>query len=1267
MKVISGLPIVWVFDVVFELAAAFLGINVKTKIATALYDLLMTGNKEKREKLKVSQAALELARVEFNKENGTDLSLYEYNHMQNKTVFNKGWDKVKSFFSRTPSNSINPPAAGYGSSSSIRKSNSNTTGNGGNALGYGMYAQGDSRWANMPLGRLPNGRVATMATSGCGPTAMAAVANSLGASLGHGITPAQMGQFATQNGYISQGGANAGLFTLGAAQMGLSSTPLSSTRDLKSSLETGRPVILTGKSSDGNTANPFTSVGHIVMATGFNNGKTTILDPNSGKKRLYNVDKLGDSTEHAWSYSPMGYGVASDIAGGNGSSVGSKAFAQAITAANTEAAKKSRDKYNAKAGIAFTGSTTISSTPVNINVKGHWEQGLMNTSPIGALNKDGIDMENMNKAYQTFVNPSKGYQASGQDIVKYKSLDDKVYRTRNATYSYLRMILSTQFFNTVYHKNTFSTLRKEVPNGEKYIRKVLELALEYHNNKYNQKRVSLNEIQGLVAVLSAYVATWGFPRAAQLVYDGGRTFISSLANRVKAQNEQIALANKKGNALNDLKTKFENAANEKKSLQDELASQYSEGDANDIGNAIDSIAAAQSEYNGITQYSDFVALLANAKGFGKLKLLSQFVEAHVKSMMEGTDFFTAFNELQGIASPTTISDNLVGGNGTAYGNLSGVSKSLSDMINSPQNIHDEILGQTIRLAYNAESGNNYACVTPNDNGKFSVGAFQNRADNATTLLNNIRTQITDSNDRQILAKYANKTGGTLTAAEADELRTVLKKYPNQTKEVNDAYAMQWYHDWFFKKFGRWYDEGVIKDPRSMAYLGAIGTVGPAWVIGNKNSDRDFSDVWPGRASGVNKSEELNKIHSLIRSGGVAALSNDIYSNRLNNALATMQGYNMKHSVAVGEMSHALGYGEGDKTMSLTDFGSQFGKVAEVLATHFGDVTGLSVFNSLSNKASNASSAVSQLLGNIDSSDEAYAPASNYTSVTGSNRATNWFLQMPGSRVSSGFGPRTLNGKSQQHGGIDYAAPTGTPIYSPISGKVVLAKSTANENGYGNNIVILDKNGIGHRFGHMNKLIHKVGDIINVGDYVGPVGSTGYSTGPHLHYGVVQGPSYLESNAINPYNYSYPDGSFMVGNDSALGYGKIDNPYERERTRYHNSKHDYQGAGISTNDLRALGFGDGMKVDAGFDVSTTDGRLDRVISVLSDILTETKNTRAASSSDTKNMNVVNQNNTTINRTTNNQNTQTRTTMSKSPYMKRLTEVHNSLASRTAVRA
>lgn len=107
---------------------------------------------------------------------------------------------------------------------------------------------------------------------------------------------------------------------------------------------------------------------------------------------------------------------------------------------------------------------------------------------------------------------------------------------------------------------------------------------------------------------------------------------------------------------------------------------------------------------------------------------------------------------------------------------------------------------------------------------------------------------------------------------------------------------------------------------------------------------------------------------------------------------------------------------------------------------------------------------------------------------------------PGRPITSTFGNRSdpFLGKLAMHTGIDFRFETGEPVRATGSGKVTTAGSAG---GYGNMVEIDHGNGITTRYGHLSKISVAVGDKVAVGDMIGRAGSTGRSTGPHLHYEV----------------------------------------------------------------------------------------------------------------------------------------------------------------------
>ena len=113
------------------------------------------------------------------------------------------------------------------------------------------------------------------------------------------------------------------------------------------------------------------------------------------------------------------------------------------------------------------------------------------------------------------------------------------------------------------------------------------------------------------------------------------------------------------------------------------------------------------------------------------------------------------------------------------------------------------------------------------------------------------------------------------------------------------------------------------------------------------------------------------------------------------------------------------------------------------------------------------------------------------------------------RLTSRFGPRAdpFSGARSNHTGIDMACPTGTPITATASGTVAF---TGVNPVFGNYVIIKHANGYQSLYGHMSMIIAKKGQRVSQGTRIGLVGSTGYSTGPHLHFTV-----YKNGKLVNP--------------------------------------------------------------------------------------------------------------------------------------------------------
>ena len=134
--------------------------------------------------------------------------------------------------------------------------------------------------------------------------------------------------------------------------------------------------------------------------------------------------------------------------------------------------------------------------------------------------------------------------------------------------------------------------------------------------------------------------------------------------------------------------------------------------------------------------------------------------------------------------------------------------------------------------------------------------------------------------------------------------------------------------------------------------------------------------------------------------------------------------------------------------------------------------------------------------------------------------------LDGAKLSSNFGMRKhpISGFNKMHKGIDFAAPKGTPIYAGGNGVVEVAGVNG---GYGKYIRIRHNNEYKTAYAHLNsfkKGIRK-GVRVNQGEIIGYVGSTGKSTGPHLHYEII-----YQNKQINPLTLKLPSGKILKGDE-----------------------------------------------------------------------------------------------------------------------------------------
>jgi murein DD-endopeptidase MepM/ murein hydrolase activator NlpD len=152
-------------------------------------------------------------------------------------------------------------------------------------------------------------------------------------------------------------------------------------------------------------------------------------------------------------------------------------------------------------------------------------------------------------------------------------------------------------------------------------------------------------------------------------------------------------------------------------------------------------------------------------------------------------------------------------------------------------------------------------------------------------------------------------------------------------------------------------------------------------------------------------------------------------------------------------------------------------------------------------------------------------AAQWFEASGAGRETSAGFRMPvAGRITSGFGTRThpILRYQRMHAGLDFGAPYGAPIVAASAGQVVGAGW---DGGYGKTVRISHGSGLVTLYGHMSDLAVSPGQQVAAGQVIGYVGSTGLSTGPHLHYEL-----HVNGQRVDPASYRHVTRSLLAGAD-----------------------------------------------------------------------------------------------------------------------------------------
>ena len=1194
-----------------------------------------------------------------------------------------------------------------------------------------FYKQGNNKWANMPIGYFPSGQVATMQDAGCGPTAMAAVANQLamgyGPAVGYGpagVNPAQMAAYAASNGYISGGGANEGLFTEGAARLGMRANTIKDSRQLQANLAAGRPTILTGSSTS--SSDPYTSAGHIVVAKGLVGNKAKILDPITGKQKLYDLNSVSRSTKHAWSYSNMGYGKGNKyhhkpLGYGTGYQI----------TGNTESARTAR-QWVIDVATGKKKLTNVTQLPFNISgwydeilvdaetYKSDTAAGRMQYVNGGSTISDSafdLGLQSVNKVSASLNNIDIKYGKYKDDLLDYVHRQNKVENVASGVWTFAMTMNRNSLTKNLYWHNKY---RNEIDkldkikislrgrDGSMVEHTLLAFVANSQYFPFNGGTYGTEKIEPyMVGVPQDYSKPDKFLYSAWLnkyctaaiisMQDRGLKITAPLSDAEKF----LAICNglRVRHGLANMLVYFSKHTDPHTLISKvEDAEVKSESDANGAVDSALATAVADAAPSGISNAQQLKDILSNASFFTRMKYVGYIGQAQVNAMLNGTEFWDEFAKLTTSDTSSEESED-----GTTTSTVSS-SASLQKFKTNASNIREELLAKTMENIYYHESRGAYDAVNQNDNGLTSIGPYQARGNNAITLLNNLAAvDGLASEPKSIFKDLAGKIGQrVLTNDEVTKFKSAMNTSASKSKlqAATDSTGMQLVGNAYYKPYlSKYYDDKRIKDFRTLPMLADIGNAGIGFIVGLADKDsrwhgRTFIDRWKP----TTKEAEFNAAYQTLVDPNEFYYKNG-YAPRITTTYENLKGYTFKHSVPTGKTLQSyfenVGYGlgkdvygtaettkaenaavvgnTGSSNIGDTAWGKQMAKLTDTIVQIGADKYGLDLFSTNSDGSTGigaVSSSVSadggEALGNSSQ------PGEQLTSARGTDRAR--FLAVAKSQIGyyEKLNSKNLKSFTAYKGNKDYSKYGKEIGSSPNAWCAYFTSWAGKAAGIPTDIVYRDgscssmvkeylKRG---NFYYRNQITPEPGDIVfytykwqpvSDANLQGTTGSahvgivTGYDGGDRIQ--TVEGNTSMSTDSdyegvsakSRPFNekvlgFARPNwtGEYKEVNPSELlsvGYGKgpktikIDDAVRREQLRRSiDNQPDFQ---VDPREFEALGFGPGMKVDAGFDMTNTDSKLDQIFSVIAQWYTDSQK-KAAESSDTKsNIVAVNQNNINVN--------------------------------------
>lgn len=386
-------------------------------------------------------------------------------------------------------------------------------------------------------------------------------------------------------------------------------------------------------------------------------------------------------------------------------------------------------------------------------------------------------------------------------------------------------------------------------------------------------------------------------------------------------------------------------------------------------------------------------------------------------------------------------------------------------------------------------------VNPNDRGAPSIGMSQWHLDRAKNLLSMIPggNAFIGFMDSPISQEVANQISSVIGSAEGQKAQLELLK--------NDC------RDNYIPAIA---EIGGITNGKVMVYIGM-------WMPTSTGVVQTFIRNRLNRID-INN---LEQVHQIFKTEYNEASGGNNYGSRADQTYDYCKS--LPDNLSNVKLDPSLAGKNGSKSQSKPKNKGIFGLFDDISSSMSSKLSGVmdplnSSFNTLQEQAYGP---MKKLLFGDDSDTGSSGSKTNNSGAKGqltinSNApdAQDWLASnIQGAQITAPFGEARTNsqGNPYTHTGVDIAADLGLRIPSPVSGTI---SDVGFENGYGNYTEVTDKDGRTHLFAHMNGLVRNIGEQVKKGEDLGPLGSTGHSTGPHVHYEVRQGGTPIDPQGLD---------------------------------------------------------------------------------------------------------------------------------------------------------